>query len=184
MALSLFTKLLSNTRASAGLALILTAGLLCGCGTASARVRGIAPLNLNDNNESTPVKVRFYQLASADKFQAATFESLWVNDKDPLGKDRLADPVVVTVLPGSAGDQPQEVALGDLAAGTRFIGVMALYRKTAPDESRILVVPVDDIGSKVIELNGYGVVIAGKAAEAKPEQPAKSESGSGSAPKR
>src|SRR3569833_2142512 len=94
-------------RALVVLALAMGFGIIAGCGQASARVRGVAPLNLNDNNESTPVKVRFYQLASSDRFQAATFESLWLNDKEPLGADRLADPVVVTVLPGSANDHPQ-----------------------------------------------------------------------------
>jgi len=47
-----------------------------GCGTAlTIEVRGIAPLNQTDNDESTPVNARIYQLASDAKFRNAVIAS-------------------------------------------------------------------------------------------------------------
>jgi len=141
--------------------LIVAAGaLMTGCGSASARVRGVAPLNLNDNNESTPVDVRFFQLADDGTFRRTTFDALWVDAAKALGGDLLGTPVVKTVFPGSRGDQPTEIALGKLSGKTKFIGVMGLYRRTDGTDRRILVLPIDRIGKDVIEVSGYSVALS------------------------
>lgn len=136
--------------------------LLVGCSrTATLQMRGVAPLNLNDAGESTPVDVRIYQLKDDGAFKRATFEKLWTEDEKVLGQDRLAAPRVESIVPGSPTDQPRRVALGELEVGTRFIGIMALYAKADARDARILVLPVDDAEEPVIEFSGYGISIAG-----------------------
>jgi type VI secretion system VasD/TssJ family lipoprotein len=135
--------------------------MLAGCSqTATMQVRGLVPLNLNDTGESTPVDVRFYQLRDATAFKRATFEKLWTEDEKVLGQDRLAPPKVVSVLPGNPTDQPTKVALGELATGTRFIGVMALYAKTDARDARTLVLAVEEAERPVIEFSGYGIALS------------------------
>ena len=135
--------------------------VLAGCSqTATMQVRGLVPLNLNDTGESTPVDVRFYQLKDATAFKRATFEKLWTEDEKVLGQDRLAPPKVVSVLPGNPTDQPTKVALGELATGTRFIGVMALYAKTDARDARTLVLALEEAEKPVIEFSGYGIALS------------------------
>jgi type VI secretion system protein VasD len=141
--------------------------LLLGCSRAATlQVRGVAPLNLNDTGESTPVDVRIYQLKDDGAFKRATFEKLWTEDEKVLGQDRLAAPRVESIVPGSATDQPRRVALGELEVGTRFIGIMALYAKADARDTRILVLPVDEAEEPVIEFSGYGISIAGETKKA------------------
>ena len=163
-------------RRCSSVACLVAATLVAGCGSASAWVRGVAPLNRNEANESTPVDVRFYQLANEDAFVRATFESLWVDASKALGGDLLAPPVVATVVPGARNDQPVEIKLGKLDSKTKRIGVMALFRRTDGADRRLLVIPVDRIGKEIIELTGYSVALsadgpsapAGKAADSTP----------------
>ncbi len=154
-----------GSSALAGGTLAVLSFVLVACGAARAQVRGIAPVNVNDSNESAPVNVRFYQLADDERFQRSTFESLWLDDAKALGKDLLAKPVVATVFPGSRDDEPMRVQLGKLKRATAFIGVMALYRKADPTEPRILIVPAARISDGVIVLSGYGVAIESVASE-------------------
>jgi type VI secretion system protein VasD len=138
--------------------------LASGCGrTATLQMRGLAPLNLNDAGESTPVDVRIYQLKDDAAFKRATFEKLWTEDEKVLGQDRLAAPRVESIVPGSATDQPKRVALGELATGTRFIAVMALYAKADARDTRTLILPVDEAERPIIEFSGYGIAIAADA---------------------
>jgi type VI secretion system protein VasD len=135
--------------------------LASGCSrTATLQMRGLAPLNLNDAGESTPVDVRIYQLKDDAAFKRATFEKLWTEDEKVLGQDRLAPPRVESIVPGSATDQPKRIALGELETGTRFIGVMALYAKADARDTRTLILAVDDAERPIIEFSGYGIAIA------------------------
>jgi type VI secretion system protein VasD len=148
--------------------------LLVGCSsTATLQVRGVAPLNLNDAGESTPVDVRIYQLKDDAAFKRATFEKLWTEDEKVLGQDRLAAPRVESIVPGNATDQPKRIALGELEVGTRFIGIMALYAKTDARDARVLVLPLSEAEKPVIEFSGYGISIAGEA-----KKPASADEGS------
>ena len=151
--------------------------LFTGCSrTATLQLRGLAPLNLNDTGESTPVDVRIYQLKDDAAFRRATFEKLWTEDEKVLGQDRLAPPKTESVVPGNPTDQPKKVALGELEVGTRFIGIMALYAKTDARDARTLVLPVNDAEKPVIEFSGYGIALAGdKAAEKASEKKTTSE---------
>jgi type VI secretion system protein VasD len=132
-----------------------------GCSrTATLQMRGLAPLNLNDTGESTPVDVRIYQLKDDAAFRRATFEKLWTEDDKVLGQDRLAPAKTESVVPGNPTDQPRRVELGELEVGTRFIGIMALYAKTDARDARTLVLPVNDAEKPVIEFSGYGISLS------------------------
>lgn len=138
--------------------------LLVGCSrSATLQMRGVAPLNLNDAGESTPVDVRIYQLKDDGAFKRATFEKLWTEADKVLGQDYLAAPRVESIVPGNATDQPKRITLGELEVGTRFIGIMALYAKTDARDARILVLPINDAEDPVIEFSGYGISLAGEA---------------------
>jgi type VI secretion system VasD/TssJ family lipoprotein len=150
---------LSVYRHTTLIAALVATAVLAGCSSATLQVRGVAPLNLNEAAESTPVDVRFYQLRDDAALKRAPFEKLWTEDEKVLGQDRLAPPKVISVLPGNATDQPARIALGELAAGTRFIGIMALYAKTDARDSRIVVLPVGEAEKPVIEFSGYGIAL-------------------------
>jgi type VI secretion system protein VasD len=156
--------------------------LFAGCSrTATLQVRGLAPLNLNDTGESTPVDVRIYQLKDDAAFKRATFEKLWTEDEKVLGQDRLAPPRVESVVPGNPTDQPKRIALGELEVGTRFIGIMALYAKTDARDARTMVLKVDEAEKPIIEFSGYGISLAGetKPAASSESKPASSSSSNG-----
>jgi type VI secretion system protein VasD len=149
------------------LSLLAMVVLFAGCSrSATIQVRGLAPLNLNDTGESTPVDVRIYQLKDDAAFKRATFEKLWTEDEKVLGADRLAPPRVESVVPGNPTDQPKRIALGELEVNTRFIGIMALYAKTDARDARTLVLPVDDAEKPIIEFSGYGISLSSDAKSA------------------
>lgn len=157
--------------------LLLAALAFTGCSrTATLQLRGTAPLNLNEAGESTPVDVRIYQLKSDAHFRKAAFEKLWTKDKETLGDDLLAERKTVSVLPGGAGEPTAKVELGELATGTNFIGVMAMYGKADAKDNRTLVVAVDDAEKYIIEFTGYAVALRelkqaeSKSAEGKPAE--------------
>jgi type VI secretion system protein VasD len=135
--------------------------LLVGCTRSTTlQMRGVAPLNVNDAGESTPVDVRIFQLKDDGAFRRATFEKLWTDDKTVLGQDSLAPYRVVSIVPGNPTDQPKQITIAELESGTRFIGVMALYAKADARDARTLVLPVDEADEPVIELSGYGISLA------------------------
>lgn len=134
---------------------------LCACGsTVTLQVRGVAPLNLTDADESTPVDARIYQLRSDVKFRNAVVDQLWTNDKATLGDDIVGEPKVVTVLPGGAHDNPVQVTVGELATGTRFLGILALYHRSDAADRRVLVLDVNELDGKVIEFTRYSVALS------------------------
>ncbi len=133
-----------------------------GCGNATVRLRGIAPMNVNDTDESTPVDVRVYALGSDAKFLGAGFETLWSDAPGVLGSDLIGKPVQVAVYPGSATDAPISVSLP--TGGADWIGIMALYRKSdgLPRTVAVRAEAADDL---VLELTGYGVRWEGASAD-------------------
>ncbi len=129
----------------------------CGPRQGSLAIKGVSPLNLNDLDESTPVTVRIYQLKAPERFRGAAFGALWSKDKEVLGEDRLGDPAVTTVLPGSDDAEPQAVSVGTLSPEARFIGVMALFSKTDAQGQRTVVIPRSELDEAVVILTGYSV---------------------------
>ena len=131
-----------------------------GCGGPSPlAVRAVVPVNLNAEGESLPVRLRIYELKDRSRFLAASFNDLWLDDRKALGPDRLADPRQVMVQPGKADDEPRRYDLIEVAPGTRFIGVMALYPRPGEQDERRAVVPLADLGDHVIELSAYQLIV-------------------------
>lgn len=134
-----------------------------GCSrSAAVQVRGIAPLHVNDAGESTPVKLRLYQLKRGDKFAAATVDEVWTNAAAALGDELVGDPTEVSILPGKAGDKPTVVELGKLPQGVSAIGILGLFRKPGAQDQRKTVVDLDEVGDTVVELTGYSVKLVAK----------------------
>ncbi len=141
-------------------ALTLTSAmLLAGCGgprSLTVPMLGVAPLNPNEAKESTPVDVRIWPLAGADRFKAATVDQLWTDAKTVLGADLLADAKIFTVFPGAASDPMVEQRL-DVPSNTQFIGVLAMYQFSDAQDQRATVVPIDDIEDHGLILTGFAV---------------------------
>ena len=131
--------------------------LLAACGgPTSIYVKGVKPLNENEQKESTPVDIRIYQLKDDARFKQAPIENLWTKGKEALGPDWLTEKSV-TVFPGVAEDRPREIALGTLEQATRFVGILALFPKEDEKATRKVVVPSTEAGSGVFELRGYHI---------------------------
>ena len=144
---------------SLGVALALIAALApsCGGGPQSLYVRGVKPMNENDRKESNSVDIRVYQLRDAARFNQATIEKLWTDDKGALGDDLVAMKGA-TVFAGSADDKERTVELGELPESVRFVGILALYPKEDDKGPRKLVVPKAELGS-VLRFTGYHVQV-------------------------
>ncbi|GEM_PF-2082817 len=139
--------------------------LLSACASPVIYVRGLAPLNLNEEGQSTPVDIRIYQLGDKRTFLETAFEDLWVKDEEILAEDMLAPPKVATVLPRGAEDPPHRIPLGSLAKGTAYVGIMALFSRSETGRRRRLVLKEGDADGAVIELQGFGVELAEESRE-------------------
>ena len=148
-------------RAVLGLTLVASALLLTGCGgpdRVGLQVQGLEPLNVNEQHESTPVDVRFYQLRSDARFRAATVEQLWTDDKNVLESDLVGDPTTATIYPAAPGVSPVTVTL-EVPEATKFVGVLALFHKADAEDRRMLVVPLDEAKHEILTLTGFAVSI-------------------------
>lgn len=118
-----------------------------------------ANLNLNEQNEPLPVMVNIYQLSEDKIFNAANFSDLWKKDLVTLG-DGLLTKESLTLNPAS-----QKQLLYDRHPQTRFVGVMAVFRKPEKEAWRSIQ-PVADsffkrkMSSKlVVNLKGNAIEI-------------------------
>jgi len=116
-------------RAGAGLAALLLASALSGCGTSvpkPTRLQGniVAAVGLNPsiNDRPSPLLLRIYELRSPTAFNQADFMSLYQSDQTTLAADLVMREEVML--------QPGETRPFNklLAPETRFIGVIAVYR--------------------------------------------------------
>jgi len=80
-------------------------------------------LNPNINNTKSPVELVFYQLTSKDKFEQASFQSLYGDASKTLGKD-LLDKQSLMVKPGVIKQFKFK-----LLSDTNYVGVVAAFRK-------------------------------------------------------
>ncbi len=106
----------------------------CGGGTRDVKLAFVSTKRLNSDEEGAalPVMVRVYQLQSKDKFEQATFKSLWKNDKEFLGED-LLERKDITLHPDSEVVLDLEV---ETKKGANYLGVMALFRQPEGDSWR------------------------------------------------
>ena len=138
---------------------LICAMLVAGCGgprSLTVPVRGVAPLNPNDAQESTPVDVRVWPLAGADRFKAATVDQLWTDAKAVLGADLLGEAKVFTVFPGAATDPMVEQRM-EVPEATKFVGVLAMYQHSDAQDQRATVVSIADIEDHGLILTGFAV---------------------------
>lgn len=107
--------------------LALAFSVACGGDTKKWRVQLLptSTINLDDAGAPLPVLVRVYQLKGREKFQQATFKTLWKNDKEVLEGD-LLDRKEITVQPDTKTDLYLDV---DVKHGAAYLGVMALFRQ-------------------------------------------------------
>jgi type VI secretion system VasD/TssJ family lipoprotein len=137
---------------------VLAAGLvlLVACGGPSALYyRGVKPLNENDRKESNSVDIRIYQLKDDARFNQATIDKLWGDDKAALADDLVAMKTA-TVFAGSADDKERSVELGELPDAVRFVGILALYPKEDDKGPRKLLLPKSELGT-VLRFTGYHI---------------------------
>jgi type VI secretion system VasD/TssJ family lipoprotein len=131
--------------------------IVSGCGPLTVQVRSLVPLNANEFGESTAVAVRFYQLRRPDRFRSASAARLWNADAETLGGERIGDPVVVTILPGTVSTGEVTVDLGHRHGDTTCIGVFALFAGDDDRSSRILVLDADELSQTTVLLSGSSV---------------------------
>ena len=126
----------------------------------SIRVRALKPLNMNEEGESLPVRVRVYKLKARGAFDQASFEDLWAKDREILAGDLVDPPIEKDVYPGKIGQPPEEIPLGAVGEEVQFVGVFALYSQK--DESggrRHLVMTRREARGSVLELSGYRITV-------------------------
>jgi len=139
-----------STVLAAGLALLAACG-----GPSSLYYRGVKPMNENDRRESNSVDIRIYQLKDDARFNQATIDKLWGEDKSVLGDDLVAMKTA-TVFAGSADDKERSVELGELPEAVRFVGVLALYPKEDDKGPRKILLPKSELGT-VLRFTGYHI---------------------------
>jgi type VI secretion system protein VasD len=88
-------------------------------------IRAEAQSSLNRDDQGRPLSVvlRIYQLRDAGEFSRAPFEQLARRDREVLGAD-LIDRREVVMIPDATFSDVQK-----LADNTRFVGVMAMFRR-------------------------------------------------------
>lgn len=108
--------------------LVLLALLLSACATAhhdaqaTWDIRATHYLNPDENGQSKPIALTFYQLKNSQAFKQASYVDLSEHAPEILGED-LIDKQTMTVRPG------QHTSLQkNLAVDTQYIGIVAAYR--------------------------------------------------------
>lgn len=129
--------------------IVLATALVVGC--SSDPTRGVQMafvstknLNLDEAGGSLPVMVRVYQLRQKDGFEQASFDSLWKSDKELLGSD-LVERKDLTLSPNTEMLVDIDV---DLRGGTRYLAIMALYRKPEGNAWRTVIF-ADDVSTLI-----------------------------------
>jgi type VI secretion system protein VasD len=109
---------------------ILTILLICAltaCGspsptTFSLSISASPQLNVNEDQQPSPVVVRIYDLKSLDAFSSASFFDLYDKDAALLGGEMLGRKEIV-MQPGKITELERETS-----SETKFIGVIAAFR--------------------------------------------------------
>ena len=87
------------------------------------RAEAASVVNRDDQGRPLSVVMRIYQLRDAGEFSRAPFEQLTRRDRETLGND-LIDRREVVMIPDATFSDVQK-----LAEQTRYVGVMAMFRR-------------------------------------------------------
>ncbi|MCA8914867.1 MAG: type VI secretion system lipoprotein TssJ [Planctomycetes bacterium] len=149
------------------LGLALALAVLAGCTSTTVTLDLVALKPVNEgkvgdatDGESRVVEVRVYQLKDDAKFKAATVEDVWTNAEEALGDSMIDVKLGESVFPEDANGQAngKQITIDPLDAGTKFIGILALF-SNSDDGERKVVVPLDQADDVLFELTGYHITI-------------------------
>jgi type VI secretion system VasD/TssJ family lipoprotein len=137
---------------------MLSALVLTSCCSHPVRLsaEAVAPLNENDQKQSTPVDFRVYQLKDDFRFRQATLDQLWTQDRQTLDEDLVAVRQV-TVYPDSGAARSMVIQLGVLPHSVRFIGVVANFRKASEQGTPKVLISAGEAADRVLRFTGYRV---------------------------
>jgi type VI secretion system protein VasD len=122
---------------------------------ASMTLAAESNVNPDRTGRPSPVQVRVYQLKAAMVFQDSQFDPLYDDDKKVLG-EALVTRDDFTLAPGEK--KTLEVSL---AADTRFVGVVAVFRDVLDKESQWRAVAPAPRKNLLVTLAGKRVSLAG-----------------------
>lgn len=150
------------------LALLTALGSFTACASSvTIYVRGVAPLNMNEEGESLPVAIRIYQFLdeeTAKKFKTEPFETIWTDDATALGDGLLKMKEIAEIIPGGPNDPPMKIVLEEekeeYDKNARYIGVMALIG-TENDENkpRREYKATGEVESYIFNITGYWIEV-------------------------
>lgn len=149
------------------LVLVLLAPGLSGCSSSKSKVGSMLNLdtdlklsfnvatdiNPDDNNQPSPLFIRFYQLKSAQIFEKTDFIDIFERDQEIFGADIISKQQLKAFAPGES-----RVERFVLNPGVRYIAIYAEFSQY-PESSYKVVFPVTE--NNVIR-NQASIQIAGK----------------------
>lgn len=149
------------------LGLSLALAVLAGCTSTSVTLNVVALKPVNEgkvgdatDGESRVVEVRIFQLKDDAKFTAATVDNVWTNAEEALGDSLIDVKLGESIFPedpkGPANGK--QITIDPLDAGTKFIGILALF-SDSDDGERKVVVPLEQADDVLFELTGYHITI-------------------------
>lgn len=109
-------------------------------------------INPDENNVSSPLYIRMYELKSDKQFKNADFIDLYERDKEVLGSDMLAKQRLKRLVPGEKREKDFV-----LDPQTRFVGLFAEFQKYQ-DATFKVIIPVEPTNvvasSSVVHVSG------------------------------
>lgn len=122
-----------------------------------ARFKASSDLNPDPQGRPSPLVLRLYELKSTTAFENTDFFSLYEDDASVLGEDMVAKDEF-QFEPGETRELARE-----LQPGTRYIGLLAAYRKLGSARWRAIVeTPKDQTTEMTIRLEALGIKVIQK----------------------
>jgi len=111
-----------------------------------------ANINPDENNVSSPLYIRMYELKSDKQFKSADFIDLYERDKEILGADMLGKQRLKRLVPGE--ERGKDFVLNK---NTRYVGLFAEFQKYKNSTFKVII-PVEPTNviasSSVVHISG------------------------------
>jgi type VI secretion system protein VasD len=145
---------------------VLVMALLPACSTMNTKIGGMLNLdtdldltfnadkdiNPDENNISSPLYIRMYELKSDKQFKNADFIDLFEHDKEVLGADMLGKQRLKRLVPGEKREKDFV-----LDPQTRYVGLFAEFQKYH-DATYKVIIPVEPTNviasSSIVHISG------------------------------